>query len=123
MPKKFDEDFDDDKFEDEEAEEPKVRGAVKQEEDEEQEEEKPVRLGRPPIKREEPPIREDERQLKQRFAKSSEEDKKPRFSAYHITERVGVLDNKTEKPIGEDLMVLIADIKNDLDEIKKAVGI
>lgn len=41
-----------------------------------------------------------------------------RYSPYHILERTGVKDNKTNLPIGEDIYTILASIKNDLHELK-----
>lgn len=48
--------------------------------------------------------------------------KQPIFSAYHQPERIGIKNNVSNTSIGEDVYTILADIKNDLEEIKQAVG-
>jgi len=43
-----------------------------------------------------------------------------RYSAFHLPERVGILDNATQK-VNDDIMSILAGIKNDLFEIKQSV--
>jgi len=61
---------------------------------------------------------------KQKFIPKPKEvaKEKDRFSAFHLPERVGILDNETQQT-SEDLMIILAGIKNDLFEIKQAVGV
>ena len=47
---------------------------------------------------------------------------KLRYSAYMQREAQGILDNETGQPITEGIFETLADIKNDLDEIKLTLG-
>jgi hypothetical protein len=93
------------------------------EEEQEETEEEPRQKGRPPIRKEmpksfRPEPQEEEQEERQAKPKEETED---RFAAFHMPERIGILDKKNNKVIAEDIMTAIAEIKNDLQKIKEAV--
>lgn len=108
MPKqKIDDDFEEEEFNEEAEEEPEAKPR-----------------GRPPLKAK--PSYEEREEAEEEKPKGKE----PRFVVYHMPERIGVLDRKTQKPIAEDVSnsltdktgfyMALAETKNDLQEIKEA---
>ena len=71
----------------------------------------------------------EEKKVKPKKVSSEDEEEAPKpkksikfegitYSAFRLPERVGVVNNKTKEPIGEDVYSILASIKNDLQEIK-----
>jgi hypothetical protein len=112
----FKDDFEEDEFEDEKerpvAKKPLPKKPQKDEYDEEEEK----------VEFEEEEPKETRGRPKGTFRKpqvqTANEPMEERFSPYHISQRDGIKDNKTNQSIGEDLMTLLASIKNDLQELK-----
>lgn len=109
----FKDDFEDEEFDEEKASKKSLKKVVEKDDyDEEEEEEKaefeeerPKPKGRPVGSFKKPQTQ-------------SSEQMEEKYSPYHITERIGVKDNKTNTTIGEDVYTILASIKNDLHELK-----
>jgi len=87
-----------------------------EEEEEVKEEKREERRGRPAK-----PVPSPVSKYKQIPKETPKETPKEKYAAFHIPERAGVVNLETDKPVGEDVLSLLAVILNDLQVIKEAV--